>query len=76
MTTIHAQLVGDKILLRRSELDRLIELAKRSEPIDLEIQEDDLPTLGLMRLVEEGGAFDFWRQEGEEIYTADDGEPV
>jgi hypothetical protein len=76
MTTIHAQLIGAKALLPRDDLDRLLELARRSEAIDLQVQEDDLPTLGMMRLAEQGGAFDFWQEEGEDIYTIDDGEPV
>jgi hypothetical protein len=29
-----------------------------------------------MRLVEQGGAFDFWLEDGEDIYSAQDGEPV
>jgi hypothetical protein len=39
------------------------------------MQEDDVPTLGIMRLAEQSGAFDFW-QEGEDIYSIEDGEPV
>ena len=76
MTTIHAQLIGDKALVPRSQLERLIELARQNEPINLQLEEDDVPTLGIMRLLEEGGAFDFWYEEGEEIDSADDGEPV
>jgi hypothetical protein len=29
-----------------------------------------------MRLVEQSGAFDFWKQDGEDIYSAQNGEPV
>jgi hypothetical protein len=76
MTTIHAKIIGDSALVPRTDLERLVQLAKQSEQINLEIQEDDVPTLGLMRLIEEGGAFDFWREEGEDVYSADDGEPV
>ena len=32
--------------------------------------------LGIMRLAEPGGAFDFWMEAGEDIYSAEDGEPV
>ena len=39
-------------------------------------QEDDVPTLGIMRLMEQGDAFDFWKEEGEDIYSAADGDPV
>jgi hypothetical protein len=76
MTTIHAQFIGAKALVPRDELDRLLELARRSEAVDLQVLEEDLPTLDMMRLAELGGAFDFWREEGEDIYTLEDGEPV
>ncbi len=76
MTTIHVQCIGDKALLPQSELEQLIELAQRSEAITVHRQEDDMPTLGLMRLIEQGGAFDFWKEDGEDIYSAEDGEPV
>ena len=76
MTTIHAQIIGAKALLPRDDLERLLELARRSEASDLQVQEDDLPSLGMMRLAEQGGAFDFWREKGEDIYTLEDGEPV
>ena len=76
MTTVHAQLVGDKVLLPRDDLERLMQLARRSEEIDLQVQEDDWPTLGMMRLAEQGGAFRFWLDPDEDIYTAGDGEPV
>ena len=76
MATIHIQCVGDKALLAQSDFERLVELAQRSEAITVLRQEDDVPTLGLMRLMEQGGAFDFWKEEGEDIYSAADGEPV
>jgi hypothetical protein len=76
MTTIHVQRIGDKALLPQSEFERLIALARRYEDIVLQVHEDDVPTLGIMRLIEQSGAFDFWMEEGEEIYSAEDGEPV
>jgi hypothetical protein len=76
MTTIRAQLIGDKVILPRSELERLLQLARQSEQVDFQILEDDLPTTGIMRLAEQGGAFDFWLEEGEDIYSVEDGEPV
>jgi hypothetical protein len=27
-------------------------------------------------LADQGGSFDFWREEGENIYSAQDGEPL
>jgi hypothetical protein len=40
------------------------------------MHDDDVPPLGIMRLAEQGGAFDFWTEAGEDIYCAEDGEPV
>jgi hypothetical protein len=76
MKTIHVQCVGDKALLPQSEFDRLVELARRQEEIAVQRCQDDVPTLGVMRLVEEGGSFDFWMETGEDVYSAEDGEPV
>ncbi|HEY5867565.1 MAG TPA: hypothetical protein VI542_18750 [Candidatus Tectomicrobia bacterium] len=76
MTTIHVQCIGDKALLPQSEFERLLELAQRYEEITVQMQEDDVPTLGIMRLAEQSGAFDFWQEEGEDIYSIEDGEPV
>lgn len=76
MTTIHAHLIGDRAVIPRQELERLIELARRCEPVELELDEEDVSTLDLMRLAETGGSFDFWLEKGEDIYTAQDGEPL
>jgi hypothetical protein len=76
MTTIRAQVIGDKVILPRSELERLLQLARQSERVEIEILEEDLPTAGIMRLAEQGGAFDFWLEEGEDIYSIHDGKPV
>ncbi len=67
MATIHAQIIGDTALLPRDELERLVELARRYEEIDLQMQNDDAPTATMMRLAEISGAFDFWKEE-ENIY--------
>ncbi len=76
MTTIHVQRLGDNALIPHRELERLVELARQSEEIELHIREDDIPTLSIMRLAEQSGAFDFWHEEGEDIYSVEDGEPV
>jgi len=76
VTTIHVQLIGDTAMLPHNELERLVELARRSEEIELQMHEDDVPTWNLMRLAEQSGAFDFWKEEGEDIYSLEDGEPV
>ena len=76
MTTVHALLIGDKALLSRDEFECLVELARRSERIELQVEEDDVPTAAIMRLAETGGAFDFWKEEGEDLYSEEDGEPI
>jgi len=76
MTTIQAHLIGDNALLPRSDLEQLVSIARRSEPIDLQIHADELPTADVMRMAEAGGAFEFWQEAGEDIYTVQDGEPV
>lgn len=74
--TIQVQTVGEQAVLPRADLEKLIELARRSEPLDIEITEDDLSSAAWMRFIEAGGAFDFWNDEGEDVYTLADGEPV
>jgi hypothetical protein len=76
MTIIHAQLFDEGALLPRGEFERLVELARKSEEVEVHLQEDDTPTQSIMRLAEQGGAFDFWREEGEDVYSAADGEPA
>lgn len=76
MTTIHAQLIGNHALLTRDEFEQLVEMARRNEAVDLQTSEDDVPTIGLMRLAEQSGSFDFWKDDGENIYSIEDGEPV
>ncbi len=68
MTTIHAKLVGDQALLARSELQRLLEPARQSEAVELQVDEEEVSSLEIMRLAEKGGAFDFWKDECENIY--------
>ena len=76
MTTIHIQCIGEKVLVPQRELERLVELAQHHEEIVLERQEDDASTWRIMHLAEQSGAFDFWKEEGEDIYAYEDGEPV
>jgi hypothetical protein len=76
MTTIHVQRIGDNALIPQRDFERLVELARRHEEIAVQRDEDDVPTLGIMRLVEQSGAFNFWMESGENIYSAEDGKPV
>jgi hypothetical protein len=71
MTVVHAQLVGEQALLSRAEFERLMELARQRGPIELRVEKEVLPTLGLMRLAEQEGAFD-WLAHEDDLYTVDD----
>lgn len=71
MTILHAQLIGDKTVLPRVELERLVALARRSEEIELHLETDETPTVGIVRLAEEGRAFD-WLAEEEDLYSVED----
>lgn len=71
MTKLHAEFVGDRALLPRAEFERLVELARRSDEIELQVHEDDVPTLGMMRLGEQGRAFD-WLADEADLYTVSD----
>ncbi len=63
MTTIHVEEVGNRALIDRAELNKLLELARRTEDIQLEISDDEITTRDLMRLADAGGAFDWLRDE-------------
>lgn len=76
MTTIQAQLIGENALVTRTDFDRLVEIARRSEAINLQMIGGDVLTEDMMRLAEQGGSFEFWNDPGEEIYSLADGEPV
>lgn len=71
MTILHVQLIGDKTVLLRAELERLVALARRSEEIELRLETDETPTVGIVRLAEEGRAFD-WLAEEEDLYSVED----
>ncbi len=76
MTTVHAEMIGDKVLIPRDEFECLVDLAKRTESVQLQMQTSDISTRDLMHLSEKGGSFDFWAGEGEDIYNHSDGEPL
>lgn len=76
MTTIHVQRLGDHALLSESELAELVALAQHTTEITVQLQDEVLSPQHLMRLLEAGGAFDFWHDAAEDIYTAQDGEPL
>ena len=73
MVRVHAQPVGaEKVLVDRGELERLVEVARRVEDVELIEVRDDVPVEGLMQLVRESRSFDFLADPREDIYTVDD----
>ena len=73
MVKVHAQQVGPgKALVDRGELQRLIEVARQVEEVELIEVQEDLPTEGLMRLVQEGGSFSYLADPREDVYTLND----
>ena len=76
MSTIQVQTIGERAVLPRTDLEKLIELAQRSEPLDIEFAKDDLTSDEWTRFALASGSFDFWKEEGEDIYTLEDGEPI
>jgi len=71
MTQVDAQMVGDQALLPRRDLERLVQLARHSDEIEVRWREDDVPTWGLMRLAEAGNALN-WLADEADLYTTDD----
>ena len=48
MTTVYVKLIGNNVLISQHELNQLVELAQRSEKVDLQVQENDTSTLDIM----------------------------
>lgn len=73
MVKVHTQQVGaEKALVDRAELQRLVDVARQVEEVELIEVQDDLPTEGLMRLVGESGSFSFLEDSREDVYTLND----
>ncbi len=47
MTTVHTELIGNKALISRNDLERLMELARCTESVTLEAAEEDISKLNL-----------------------------
>ena len=63
-------------------IDSLVQAIRALSPAEQALLEEKLwtsipepSTLELMKLAEQGGAFDFWYDEPD-LYTLDDGEPI
>ena len=73
---VHAQLLGPNVVLPRRDWEKLLGLARRSGDVEVRVEEDELSTASLMNFAVQGGSFDFWHDQGEDVYTLEDGEPV
>lgn len=73
MVKLHTVPVGPgKALVDRAELDRLIEVARKVEEVELIESGDDVPTEGLMRLAGESGSFGYLLDSREDVYSVND----
>jgi hypothetical protein len=73
MVKVHAQAVGgEKAIVDRAELDRLIEVARQVEDVEVVEVQDDLPVEGLMSLALEGGSLTYLADPCEDIYSVND----
>lgn len=72
--TIHAQTIGPNTVVPREEFDKLIELARSSGEVDVELTDGadgDLPSHSIAQLALEGGAFDRLHDEPD-VYSVGD----
>ena len=73
MVTLHTVRVGtERALVDRIELERLVEIARRVEAVELVEVTDEIPVEGLMRLAQEGGSFDLLADAREDVYSRED----
>ncbi len=70
---IQTQSYGEnKAVISIADLQKLVELANKIEPIEFKVIESDFDSAELMRLAETGGAMDFLNDESEDIYSVAD----
>ncbi|CAN5368620.1 hypothetical protein BH20ACI1_BH20ACI1_26700 [soil metagenome] len=62
----------NQVIISTEDLQKLVDIANKVEPIEIETEEADFQTTDLMRLAENSGAFDFLHDEREDIYTLND----
>lgn len=72
MTTLHVREVGDVALVPREEFEWLLELARRSGSVEVEVQHEDAPsTRELARLAQSSAAW-AWLHDEPDLYSRDD----
>ena len=62
----------DEVVLGNRDFEALVQRAQTVEEVIVEEVEDDLPTEGLMKLVEQDNAFAFLHDPAEDLYTEED----
>jgi len=72
MTTVHPRIHGDEVVLTRAEWEQVVALARRSDSVLVVPLEDAMDPA---EAAASGGAFDFWKDPAEDVYSLDDGEP-
>jgi hypothetical protein len=75
VTTIHTQWIGNKTIVPKEEFEQLVEIAKKREEIELQPTEL-VESSQIIDLLGKSGSFDFWKEEGEDIYSIEDGEAI
>ena len=63
---------GDKVILDSKVFEALVQRAQTVEDVVIHETAEDLPTAGLMKLVEQDDAFAFLHDPAEDIYTIED----
>jgi hypothetical protein len=70
MTIIHAQLIDGQEVLPKADFDRLLELARKNEAVVVQ-SSPDAEELSPMLAAIQGGAFDFWNDPEEDLYSSE-----
>lgn len=73
MTTLHVREMSSLAIVPREELDKLLELARQMEAVEVETQEEaDLPTTREMAQLAERSAAWAWLADEPDLYSRDD----
>ena len=72
MNVIIEKISKNKAIIDLEVIKELVKKAKKVDKINIIEKEEDISTKDLMKLIETSKAFDFLKDEGEDIYTIDD----
>ena len=71
MTTLHVREVDGLAVMPREEFELLLELARRSESVEV-VQQDDVPGTREMAGLAQGSAAWAWLDDEPDLYSRDD----